>query len=523
VQGCIRTGYHPCTWKTAKGILLRKQGKPTYTVAKAYRIISLLSCFGKVVEKVVATWIASFCETNDVFHRGQFGCRRGRGTSDAVAQLVAKVENTWARKRFALALLLVVRGAFDRVNKRQLLKRMTQVGMAGNIIHLVDSFLSDRRAMLVIDRRMVQTHAVQAGLPQGSRVSPVLFILSVSALFQWLEDRHSTLQAISFVDDIGLVVECDELDEGTRRLERIAKDTMQWGSDNKIEFEVSKTEVLLFSRRSKVLRAATDVVVRIGERSFAMKQGATKWLGFWLDPKLLFKTHFENRMASAKGALQRVASLSRSNGGLSINLMRRVVVAAVTSVALYGSEVWWRSQQDRVNKLQVLLNSQARAITGLLESTPLVFLQGQACLPYAKELLDHRQTKYAVGALSADGDHPTHQLLPTNFRLGELYGYEGAKAHPSSIGWTRPEKTHRLLGSRLAQQVVKHIEYDVEYGFDLPFRKDPPGSAPVIKTHAYPRMPVRMLPGYLQQTTLFVETTKEVSFGVRAAWKARDR
>jgi hypothetical protein len=64
-------------------------------------------------------------------------------------------------------------------------------------------------------------------------------------------------------------------------------------------------------------------------------------------------------MASAKGALHRVASLSRSNGGLSIDLMRRVIVAAVTAVALYGSEIWWRGQQDRVNKLQVLSNSQA--------------------------------------------------------------------------------------------------------------------------------------------------------------------
>jgi len=54
---------------------------------------------------------------------------------------------------------------------------------------------------------------------------------------------------------------------------------------------------------------------------------------------LSFKTHFENRMASAKRALQQVASLSRSNGGLSINLTQRVVVAAVTSVALYGPEV----------------------------------------------------------------------------------------------------------------------------------------------------------------------------------------
>jgi hypothetical protein len=127
-----------------------------------------------------------------------------------------------------------------------------------------------------------------------------------------------------------------------------------------------------------------------------------------------------------------------------------------------------------------------------------------------------------VSALNADGAHPTHQLLRTNFRLGELYGYESATAHPFSMGWTKPERTHQLLGSRLAQQVTKHIEYDEEYGFDLSFRQDPPDSASVTRTHGYSRMPVRMLPGYLQQTTLFVKTAKEVSFGVGAAWKARD-
>jgi hypothetical protein len=95
----------------------------------------------------------------------------------------------------------------------------------------------------------------------------------------------------------------------------------------------------MFSRRCKVLRAVKDAVVHIREQTFAIKQGATKWLSFWLDPKLSFKTHFKNRMASAKGALQQVASLSRINCGLSINVMRRVVVATVTSVALYRSEI----------------------------------------------------------------------------------------------------------------------------------------------------------------------------------------
>jgi retron-type reverse transcriptase len=81
---------------------------------------------------------------------------------------------------------------------------MIHVDIAGNIVRWVDSFLSDRRAML---GRTGETRDIQAGLPQGLPISPVLFILSISSMFQWLEDKHLRLQTISFVDDIGLVIE----------------------------------------------------------------------------------------------------------------------------------------------------------------------------------------------------------------------------------------------------------------------------------------------------------------------------
>jgi hypothetical protein len=338
-------------------------------------------------------------------------------------------------------------------------------------------------------------------------------------MFQWLEDRHPRLKTISFVDDVGLVTECHDLEDGTGQLERIARDAIQWGTENKVEFEVSKTEVLIFSRRRKILQAAKLAAVRIGQQTSPIKQEATRWLGFWLDQKPSFKTHFENRMASANGALQRVSSLSRSNGGLSVKLMRRVVIAAVTSVAMYGSEIWWRGQKDRLHKVQLLLNSQARAITGLLRSTPRAFLQTASGLPSAQGLLDHRQTKFAMRALSADGDHPTHQLLPANFRFGELHRHEGAIGQPSSIGWTKPDKTHRSFGSRLAQQIVRHVGYDAEYGFQLLCREDPPAENPIIRLRSYSSMPRRMQPDHSHQLTLFVSTYQDVSSGVGVAWK----
>jgi hypothetical protein len=373
--------------------------------------------------------------------------------------------------------------------------------------------------MLVVDGRTGKTHDIQAGLPQGSPASPVLFNLSISAIFQWLEEKHPTMEAISFVDDIGLVLRCNDLEQGTRELESIARHAVEWGDSNKVEFEISKTEVILFSRQGKVLQTAKEARIRIGEHEFSIKRGATRWLGFWLDPKLSFKTHFEKRLANAKGALQRIRSLSGSNGGLPMKLMRRITVAAVNSVALYGAEVWWRGQQDRAKRLQLLLNSQARAITGMLSSTPIAILLAAANLPYAVDLLDSRQARYAVRALSAPQDHPTHQLLPANFRVGQLYRHEGAKGHLSSIGWLSHDKTHRTLGGRLAQQVTKSVTYDTEYGFGLLERADTPVIHIEIRIDEPDQALQRMSEEQPYQLTLFSNGAEGFNFGAGIAWE----
>lgn len=85
-----------------------------------------------------------------------------------------------------------------------------------------------------------------------------------------------------------------------------------------------------------------------------MTQGATKWPDFWLNSELFFKTHFENRMASAKGDLLRISSLIRSNGGLPVNLVWRELVATITFEAFYGSEIGWSDHNDRWEKVQLL-------------------------------------------------------------------------------------------------------------------------------------------------------------------------
>ena len=156
--------------------MLQKPNKPDYTIPKAYRVISLLNCFGKVAEKTVATWLSNWCEQNNLLHNGQFGCRRGRSTLDALAQLVSFVEAAWAKKQIVAGLLLDVKGAFPNVKKKQLLLALKDLGLPENILHWVASFLTDRQVTLVVDGFEGQIYNDTAGLPQGSPDPPLFYL-----------------------------------------------------------------------------------------------------------------------------------------------------------------------------------------------------------------------------------------------------------------------------------------------------------------------------------------------------------
>ena len=147
----IRLGYHPTEWKRARGILLEKGGKRDLGLVRSYRVISLLSWIGKVVEKVVAKELSHYCEDYSKLHPGQMGGRRERSAIDAVATLVHAVQEKWEEKKLAAALFMDVKGAFDHVSKGQLLTRIIELGIDGDLVNWTGSFLIDRKVQLVID------------------------------------------------------------------------------------------------------------------------------------------------------------------------------------------------------------------------------------------------------------------------------------------------------------------------------------------------------------------------------------
>ena len=220
----------------------------------------------------------------------------------------------------------------------------------------------------------------------------------------------------------------------------------------------------MFSKaRRQKLAKLLETSVRIGGEVVLFKKEATQWLGVWLDNHLNFAFHVNKRMKKVKAAEAQIKGLSKTYG-LYPGLVRRIQVAAVQSVALYGAELWWKGQKNYEKDLQKLINRQARSITGMYRSSPISPLMNDSGLLPAHILLDSRQRAYAHRILCLPDSVPTKDILPITLRTGD------GNAQPEELPeydliWSTNQRI-RTYGQHLAKQVSVSFSIDPAEGVE---------------------------------------------------------
>jgi len=201
--------------------------------------------------------------------------------------------------------------------------------------------MEDRKVIMSMDRKEGDSMDVGTGVPQGLPVSPVLFVIYLSGLFDQVEKEQEKCgsEGISFVDDVAWVVEGEDVGECTQRLERCAAETTIWAKKNACLFDIEKTEAMLFTRRRKNKEPKINARVMVGDHEVSYNKEAKRWLGVWLDDMLTLNDHTKKTLAKARRAQNWVRFLMTTKR-LSSEGCKRIHVAAVQAVALYGSELW---------------------------------------------------------------------------------------------------------------------------------------------------------------------------------------
>lgn len=340
----LSQGKYPDCLKVARVSPIFKSGDATDPCN--YRPISTLSVFSKIFEKLLVNRIVNFLNKYNVLYKYQYGFRKGCSTATAIVELVDFLLDNIDKKCIVGGLFIDLKKAFDTLNHDILLKKLESYGIRGLANEIFRSYLSDRKQFVALKDDFSSTRLINIGVPQGSNVGPLLFLLYINDL------GNLPLKGIPklFADDTALFYPDSNVSSIIEAINYDLRLLMNYFETNLLSLNLLKTKYMLFhSPRKKMFSHANPTIssVEIEEVS------SYKYLGLIFDPILSWKEHIrkiQKKVSSLCGLMYRVRQFVPRKALLNY------YYACVHSHLQYLIIVWGHASQSNLQKLQVLQN-----------------------------------------------------------------------------------------------------------------------------------------------------------------------
>ena len=379
-------GAVPPAWKLGIFCPIPKPRKDPFTV-HGYRPITLLSCLGKLFERMLKHRLTQFLESSRVFRSTQAGFRRGRSTSDVLALLKQSVSQALSSSLFCVAVFIDLESAYDCVWQDGLLYKLQRVGCDMRTILWLQDYLRQRPVRVRVGDTYSSEKFLQCGLPQGAVLSPILFNVMLHDL-----PVSEGVHILSYADDISVVCSATTLDAARAlmqgALDRLTAWFLKWG----FRINVDKSSYQLYTRKRYMLPLPLTLCGQ--HLRYEHRQ---RILGVIFDaPRLTFAPHVASVRADGLRRLQVLRALSHAQWGSSWLLLRRIYVAFIRSRLCYGSVVFLECSLKSIAALKSVENAALRCVLGARKTSPIVSLEVEA---FIMPLPLHLQFLYAKYAL----------------------------------------------------------------------------------------------------------------------------
>lgn len=340
----LETASYPECLKIARVVPIFKSGD--VCDASNYRPISTLCIFNKILEKLLVNRIVPFLKQHNVLYNFQYGFRQGSSTATAAAELLDDIIKGIDAKQFVGALFLDLRKAFDTLDHSILLRKLEAYGIRGIAHDILRSYLQDRKQFVSIGDSQSSLKFIKVGVPQGSNIGPLLFLLYVNDL------SRLQLKGIPrlFADDTALFYPHFDVETIVRDMNEDLTTLLQYFSSNLLSLNVAKTKYMIFHSSRKVVQQHSQVLIN---GCSIENVRAFKYLGLILDSTLSWADHIkhvEKKVASLCGILRRVSYF------VSRSILLKFYFAHIHSCLSYLILAWGRASKSSLRKLQTLQN-----------------------------------------------------------------------------------------------------------------------------------------------------------------------
>ena len=347
----LTTGTCPDLLKLAKVIPIYKKDNPN--LLTNYRPISLLPCISKILEKIIYKRLNSFLCSNKILNSSQFGFRKHYSTDFAITKLLDKITHSVADKQHVIALFMDLSKAFDTIDHNILLYKLRNYGIRGIALSWIKSYLTNRQQFVSIDNLQSSRSVLKCGVPQGSILGPLLFLIYVNDII----NSSSILSFILFADDTNVLFSHKNLAYVIETFNFELQKISSWFKCNKLSLNISKTNFMHFKSSHQDIDLSN--AIKIDSLPLEQKDNV-KFLGITIDKHLTWNQHIRNiSLSIAKG----IGIMYRVKDVLLENSLLMIYNALILPYINYCNIVWGNCPKNKLDQILLLQKKAVRICT----------------------------------------------------------------------------------------------------------------------------------------------------------------
>ena len=352
INSSLQTGIFPDKLKIAKICPVFKCGERNCLAN--YRPISVLPSFSKIFEKVIFNRIVHYINSKRILTDSQYGFRQKHSTFMAIIDMCDKVTEALEKNEYSVGIFIDLSKAFDTLNHDILLRKLEHYGIRGIALQWFYSYLSNRKQYVAVNEISSSMRYITCGVPQGSILGPLLFILYINDIVH----VSQILRFILFADDTNLFYSDKSLDNLQNVLNTELSKLVEWFRANKLSLNAQKTNYIFFGY--KKIPRNQNLKLSLDGNSISQVE-STKFLGVYLDEKLTWKNHIDHISLKISRGL---SIMSRVRNILPLHVILMLYHTMIYPYLTYCNIVWGSAKCSVISKVQVLQKRAIRLCTG---------------------------------------------------------------------------------------------------------------------------------------------------------------